>query len=155
KLFREALSRYGAAVHVVTTDGAAGRTGFTATAVCSVSDDPPTLLVCLNRKSQASALIAANRTFCVNTLPADAEALSDVFAGRTGAVGAERFKLGTWTTLSTGAPVLTSAIAACDCRLVEIKAVASHNVIFGVVETVALGPDAPALVYRGRAYRSL
>ena len=71
KLFREAMSRYGSAVHVVTTDGPGGKTGFTATAICSVSDDPPTLLVCLNRKSQGSPLLAANRVFCVNTLAAD------------------------------------------------------------------------------------
>ena len=51
-VFREAMSRLGAAVHIVTTSGKAGRAGFTATAVASVSDSPPTVLVCLNRKSQ-------------------------------------------------------------------------------------------------------
>jgi flavin reductase len=44
RLYREAMSRYGAAVHVITTDGSSGKAGFTATAVCSVTDDPPTLL---------------------------------------------------------------------------------------------------------------
>ena len=53
------MSLYGSAVHVVTTDGPGGKTGFTATAICSVSDNPPTLLVCLNRKSQGSPLLAA------------------------------------------------------------------------------------------------
>jgi len=47
--FRDAMARLGAAVNIVTTDGTAGRAGFTASAVCSVTDDPPTLLVCLNR----------------------------------------------------------------------------------------------------------
>ena len=155
KLFREAMSRYGSAVHVVTTDGPAGKTGFTATAICSVSDDPPTLLVCLNRKSQGSPLLAANRVFCVNTLAADHEALSNMFAGRTGAVLADRFQVGEWATLATGAPVLGSAIVACDCRVIEIKAVASHNVIFGVVEAIRLGTEGPALVYHGRAYKKV
>ncbi|MPT25288.1 MAG: flavin reductase, partial [Starkeya sp.] len=49
-LYREAMSRLVAAVHVITTHGAEGRAGFTATAVASVSDSPPTLLVCLNRR---------------------------------------------------------------------------------------------------------
>jgi flavin reductase len=153
--FREAMSHYGAAVHVVTTDGPGGKTGITATAVCSVSDDPPTLLVCINRKSQGAPILSANGVFCVNTLAADAEAIADTFAGRTGAVLAARFNVGTWTKLTTGAPVLSSAVVACDCRAIDIKAVASHNVIFGVVEAVALGPAVPALVYHARAYKAV
>ena len=82
--FREAMSRYGAAVHVITTDGPAGKGGFTATAVCSVSDDPPTLLVCVNRKGHGGQIIGDNGVFCVNTLGADSEELSNIFAGRTG-----------------------------------------------------------------------
>jgi flavin reductase len=153
--FRDAMSRYGAAVHVFTTDGLEGKGGFTATAVCSVSDDPPTLLVCVNRRSQNAHTLAANGVFCVNTLGADAEELSNVFAGRTGAASADRFAVGTWNTLVTGAPALTSAIVACDCRVVEINAVGSHNVIFGVVEAVKLGPAVPALVYHGRSYKAV
>src|SRR6266850_7461764 len=127
KIFREAMSRLGAAVHVVTTAGPAGRTGFTATAVCSVSDAPPTVLVCLNRKSQGGPLLRENGVFCVNTLGAEAEAIADMFAGRTGAQMEERFQLGTWSRLMTGAPVLTTAVVALDCRIVDVKAVASHN----------------------------
>ena len=154
-LFREAMSRYGAAVHVITTDGPAGKTGFTATAVCSVSDDPPTLLVCLNRKSQAGPILETNGVFCVNTLSANDESLSNVFAGRTGAKLAERFGAGEWAKVATGAPVLTSAIVSCECRVVEINAVASHNIIIGIVEAVTLGPADPALVYHGRVYKSV
>ena len=65
--FREAMSQLGAAVHVVTTAGPAGRAGFTATAVCSVSDQPATLLVCVNRRSQATPILDTNRVLCVNT----------------------------------------------------------------------------------------
>ena len=92
--FREAMSRYGAAVHVITTDGPAGKGGFTATAVCSVSDDPPTLLVCVNRKSQSGPILTANGVFCVNTLGADDEALSNMFAGRTGAAARDASRPG-------------------------------------------------------------
>jgi flavin reductase len=152
-LFREAMSRLGAAVHVVTTAGPGGKTGFTATAVCSVSDAPPTLLVCLSRKSQGGPILRENKVFCVNTLGADCEALADVFAGRTGAVMAERFVAGVWSTMKTGAPVLASGVVAFDCRVLEIKAVASHNVIFGAVEDIRLGPAGAALVYHDRAYK--
>jgi flavin reductase (DIM6/NTAB) family NADH-FMN oxidoreductase RutF len=151
--FREAMSRLGAAVHVVTTAGIAGKSGFTATAVCSVSDQPPTLLVCLNRRSNSAPILAQNAVFCVNTLGAAEEKLADLFAGRSNVQRAERFGVGEWTTLKTGAPVLASAVVAFDFRTVEIKAVGSHNVIFGAVEAVRLGPSGSALVYHDRAYK--
>jgi len=151
--FREAMSRLGAAVHVVTTSGPSGKTGFTATAVCSLSDQPAMLLVCLNRRSNSAPLMAQNGVFCVNTLGAAESNLADVFAGRSGAHLEERFSVGEWTTLKTGSPVLTTAVVAFDCRTIEIKAVASHNVIFGAVQAVRLGPSGPALVYHERAYK--
>jgi flavin reductase len=152
-LFREAMSRLGAAVHVVTTAGKAGKTGFTATAVCSVSDAPPTLLICINRKSQNGPLMRENGAFCVNTLGADAEPIADMFAGRSGAQAEERFQLGDWGTLATGAPVLATAAVALDCRVVDIRPVASHYVIFGAVEAVQIGGGGPVLVYHDRAYK--
>jgi flavin reductase len=138
---------------VVTTAGPGGKTGFTATAVCSVSDAPPTLLVCLNRKSQGGPILRENKVFCVNTLGADCEDVADVFAGRTGAVKTERFATGLWSTLKTSAPVLASSVVAFDCRVIEIRAVASHNVIFGAVVDIRLGAAGPALVYHNRAYK--
>jgi len=152
-LFREAMSRLGAAVHVVTSAGVAGTTGFTATAVCSVSDQPAMLLVCLNRRSNSAPLLAQNGVFCVNTLGAAEERLADMFAGRTGAPREERFTTGEWMTLKTGSLVLASAVVAFDCRTIEIKAVASHNVVFGAVEAVRFGPSGSALVYHDRAYK--
>ena len=151
--FREAMSRLGAAVHVVTTAGPAGKAGFTATAVCSVSDAPAMLLVCLNRRSKSAPLLAQNGVFCVNTLPASEEKLADLFAGRSGVHLDQRFAVGEWSTLKTGAPVLASAVVAFDCRTVETKAVGSHNVVFGAVEAVRLGPPGAALVYHERAYK--
>jgi flavin reductase len=153
--FRDAMSRLGAAVHVVTSAGPGGRTGFTATAVCSVSDQPATLLVCLNRRSKSAPLLAQNGVFCVNTLGADEEKLADLFAGKSGVHLEERFNLGEWITLKTGSPVLASAVIAFDCRTIEIKAVASHNVLFGAVEAVRLGPAGPALVYHDRLYKKV
>jgi flavin reductase (DIM6/NTAB) family NADH-FMN oxidoreductase RutF len=151
--FREAMARLGAAVHVVSSAGPAGRTGFTATAVCSVTDQPAMLLVCLNRRSQSAPLLAQNGVFCVNTLAAAQSQIADVFAGRTGVHLEERFAHGEWLTLKTGSPVLNSAVIAFDCRTIEVKAMASHNVIFGAVEALRLGPASPALVYHDRAYK--
>ena len=153
--FREAMSQLGAAVHVVTTAGPAGRAGVTATAVCSVSDSPATLLVCLNRRSQIAPILDTNRVLCVNTLRAGMDSLADVFAGRTRCTMDQRFNSGTWGEASTGAPVLTDAVVACDCRVIEIKSVATHNVVFAGVVAVRLGRPGAALVYHERAYKQV
>jgi flavin reductase len=154
-VFREAMARLGAGVHVVTSAGVGGKTGFTATAVCSVSDQPATLLVCLNRRSKSAPVLSQNGVFCINTLGAAEEPLADLFAGRSGVHLEERFNVGEWITLKTGSPVLASAVIAFDCRTIEIKAVASHNVLFGAVEAVRLGPAGPALVYHDRLYKKV
>jgi flavin reductase len=151
--FREAMSRLGAAVHVVTTAGPHGKSGATATAVCSVTDAPPTVLVCLNRCSQTNPLVMENGVFCVNTLGDDGVGLADLFAGRTGVRGAERFMTGEWSVLATGSPVLAAAAVAFDCRVIEVRAIGSHNVFFGAVEMVRLGPSGLVLVYHQRAYK--
>ena len=152
-LFREAMSRLGAAVHVITTAGPAGKAGTTATAVCSVTDAPPMLMVCLNRRSQTNPVVLENSVFCVNTLGAAGAQIADIFAGRTGVQGTERFNIGEWSVLATGSPVLLSAVIAFDCRISEVRLVGSHNVFFGAVESVRLGPSGPALVYHDRAYK--
>jgi flavin reductase len=153
KQFRDAMSRLGAAVHVITTAGPGGKTGATATAVCSVTDAPPTLLMCLNRGSQTNPVVVENGVFCINTLGHEGAEIADMFAGRTGVQGSDRFALGEWAVLSTGSPVLTSAVIAFDCRITEVRQVGSHNVFFGAVESVRLGPSGPALVYHERAYK--
>src|SRR5580692_7029611 len=104
--FRDAMARLGAAVHVVTSAGPGGKTGFTATAVCSVSDQPATLLVCLNRRAKSAPLLAQNGVFCINTLGADEEKLADLFAGRSGVHLEERFSVGEWMRLGPAGPAL-------------------------------------------------
>jgi flavin reductase len=153
--FRDAMCRLGAAVHVITSDGPAGKTGFTATAVSSVSDSPATLLICLNRTATSMPILRGNGVFCVNTLRAGEEIIADTFAGRTKVSREERFAVGQWTTLRTGSPVLLSAVVAFDCHVREVRSVASHDVYFGVVEALHSGPPGAALVYHDRAYKQV
>ena len=100
--FRDCIARLPSGVHIVTTAGEAGSSGFTATAVASVSDDPPMVLVCLNRKSPQNPIIRQNACFAVNLLPRYAVELANIFAGRTGLHFGERFAHGAWSTLATG-----------------------------------------------------
>jgi flavin reductase len=149
--YREAMARFGAAVSVVTTDGPSGRYGFTASAVCSVTDDPPTLLVCVNRKNDSHPALMANGLLCVNTLASDQRDISTLFGGAEIDQDA-RFAAASWDTLVTGAPVLRGAVVAFDCRVVQLTEVATHTVVFATVMAVRHGPRHDGLVYFARAY---
>ncbi|WP_407066040.1 flavin reductase [Acetobacter sp.] len=147
------MARLGAAVTVVTTGTLAEPVGFTASAVCSVTDDPPTLLVCLKRASRARDAFHEGGAMCVNVLASAQEHLSDRFAGPLSAI--ERFAVGHWTTLETGAPALEEAVSSLDCRIERIVEVGTHSVLFGQVQAVRMGSPVPALVYFNRAYHHL
>ena len=139
------MRRFAASVCLVTTDGPAGRRGVTVTSSCSVSDDPPTLLVCLNTSSPLNERFEGNHD----------EKLARVFAGEGKLEPEERFALGDWETYESGAPVLTSAPVAFDCRLIDTKMVATHRIIIGEVVSVSSGAVSPSLVYLDRAWRAL
>jgi flavin reductase len=102
--FRDAMACVGAAVNIITTDGPAGMAGFTASAVCSVTDSPPTLLVCLNRGASVWPTFSENRTLCVNTLSAGQEPLSNLFGGKTPME--DRFAAARWKPAKQAARVL-------------------------------------------------
>lgn len=152
--FREGMSRLGAAVNLITTDGPAGRHGLTASAVCSVTDDPPTLLVCVNRKAFAHDRIAANGVLCVNVLTAAHQALSGRFARYVD--GVDRFAQGDWTCGETGSPVLADANVAFDCRITASHAQGTHTVFFCAVAKVTMPTEAQqGLVWFSRDYHHL
>jgi flavin reductase len=151
--YRDAMARLGAAVSIVTTDGPAGRAGFTASAVCSVTDDPPMLLVCMNRESSAYASVAGNKLVCVNVLSAQQERLSQLFGGKVPA--AERFAAAAWSTLETGAPVLADCAVAFDCQVADVTTVGTHDVLFCRVVALQSSGLTENLIYLGRAYHSV
>jgi flavin reductase len=151
--FRDAMSSLAAAVNVITTDGACGRAGFTATAVCSVTDQPPTLLVCINRNASVYDTFLGNGTLCVNTLGNDQQDLSNLFGGKTSQQ--ERFAAGQWSSGVTGAPVLETAKLAFDCKVSHSVSVGTHDILFCEVQDIRHQNEADALVYFGRRYHQL
>ncbi len=150
--YREAMARLGAAVNVITTSGPGGRRGFTASAVCSVTDDPPTLLVCCNRFNDSHAALLANRVMCINTLAASQTDVSNVFAGLAGREGEARFATAEWYAMETGAPALHGAAVSFDCRIAQSTDVGTHSVFFGEVVALRHGAVHGGLIYYGRAY---
>jgi len=153
--YRAAMARLGAAVNVITTDGPGGKAGFTASAVTSVTDTPPVLLVCANRANDSYPAFKANGVLCVNTLTPVQESLSPMFAGMTEHKDAARFETHPWQVLETGAPVLEDALVAFDCKITQIVEIGTHDVFFCSVEAVRMGASAEGLIYYARGYHKV
>lgn len=147
--FRDAMARVCASVTVVTTNGSAGRGGFTATAMCSVTDEPPTLLVCMNSRSAQTTLFLENGRFCVNVLTHTHQDLAGYFAGQRTDMDA-RYAAADWIDLPSGNPALADAIVSFDCRLIDRHLVGSHHIFIGEVMDIRSRRDGQALLYFDR-----
>ncbi len=152
KAFRQAMAHLGAAVNVITTAGPHGRCGITASAVCSVTDAPPTVLACLNRSSALHAIFERNRHVCINVLPAEHELLARHFAGLTGLPMERRFDLPVWDRGERDVPVLRDALASVQGTIAEMKDVGSHSVMFIEATSIRVRDDGDSLIYFSRAF---
>ncbi len=153
-VFLEGMSRSATTVSIVTTDGPAGRSGATVSAMSSVSadSDRPSLLVCVNKNSKSADIIRANGRFCVNVLRDSQAWISDAFAGRTPIE--DKFTAGTWVETGLGSWSLENALVTFDCELKSEILYGSHYVFIGEVENAAVAESGPALVYSNRSYGS-
>ncbi|MGE0717654.1 MAG: flavin reductase family protein [Alphaproteobacteria bacterium] len=149
--FIGAMRRTVSGVCVVTTDGTGGRFALTVSAVAPVTADPPTLLVCINRRSPAYGAIRANGRFCANVLAADQSPIAETFAGRPRAGAPFDFACAEWLAGPLDLPALVGATASFACEVVEEADGATHAVLFGRVHAAAAG-DAEPLAYSSRAY---
>ena len=115
--FKIGMRTLAGAVNIITSMHSGHRYGMTATAVCSASAEPPTVLVCINKLATTHNAVTKSKVFCVNVLRAEDWQLSTAFSGAQS--GDSRFKNGNWTRLATGAPVLIDALVSFDCRVVK------------------------------------
>jgi flavin reductase len=150
-IFRDAMAGLGAAVNIITTDGAGGLAGCTASAVCAVTDEPPTLLVCINRASRNNAVIRENGTLCVNVLAADQRDVALRFATKDLPIET-RFASAAWYRLETGAPVLRGAVSALDCEIAAVKEVGTHTVFFCEIKAARTSDARDGLIYFDRGF---
>lgn len=141
------------AVNIITSAHAGHRYGMTATAVCSASAEPPTVLVCINKLAGTHGAVSKSRVFCVNVLRAEDWELSTSFSGAQS--GEARFKSRDWTRLATGSPVLIDALVSFDCRVVKRVAHATHTIFLGQVEQVLIGKKGKPLLYSEGQYARL
>ena len=148
--YRDLMRHQAGAVTLISTGLHGNRTGLIATAVCSLTDSPPTLLICVNESASAHDLIAETGSFCVNLLCPSHKELVDVFTGKTGLAGEARFDDQLWQTLETGAPVLKDALATFDCAVADTKRVSTHTIYIGEVQGgAARAKEEPLVYFRG------
>ena len=145
--YRAIMRNQAGAVTIIAVGDAGNRTGLTATAVCSLTDSPPTLLACVNRSASAHAPILTMRSFSINLLARDQHELAMAFSGRAGLEGEARFAPQEWITLATGAPVLKNALASLDCELTDEHGFDTHSVFIGRVRDGHTRENVEPLLY--------
>ncbi len=143
--FKRAMRRLAATVTIVTGGSAEQRGGFAATAVCSVSADPPALLVCVNRSASLHDSLVMGSPFCVNLLHGQHTELSSVFGGKV--APAERFSYGAWQHDEDGIAYLDDAQANLFCVVDASMAYGTHTIVVGRVRRVRMHGDIAPLVY--------
>lgn len=149
--FTNAMRKVANSVSVVTTNGFAGRHGATVSAFCSVSADPPTVLVCLNSHSKIADLVLANGAFAINVLPEHHEGIAQRFAGANDAQISCRFD--GLDMIDADLPTFSSAtVFHCDLETSMLSG--SHHIIIGKVTSVICGGSKP-LTYLDGAYHRI
>lgn len=150
--FRAGMRRLASGVCIVTGGTGSEPVGLVATAVCSVSIDPPTLLVSISRSSSAYETIAASGRLCVNILGSEHRDVLEQFTSPERR--AERFTDRQWQLRADAPPILTDALAALDCRVVERIVYSTHEIFLACPDITLVGDGAP-LVHFDRQFRQL
>jgi flavin reductase (DIM6/NTAB) family NADH-FMN oxidoreductase RutF len=122
-------------------------TGMTVTSVSSLSVDPPTLIVSINRDSSSWPLLKRHGFFGVNILTADQIDVAERFTGKGGLKGAARFAGAQWVTRASGVPLLVGALSAIDCEVEDIVERHSHAIVIGRVLDIQASTRTAALAY--------
>lgn len=153
---RKGMRCLASGVSVISSVNAKGeRAAMTVSSVTSVSNDPPSLLVCINKNARMESIFAESGYFCVNVLGANQQALSEICA--TPEAGEERFTVGQWAKHEeTGIDFVQDAPAVFMCRKEKVVEYGTHNIYFGNIIEVRIGEEKQnALVYVDGKYHYL
>src|SRR6516162_6902971 len=149
--FRSALGRFASGVTVITvpTDGDQVH-GMTANAFCSVSLQPPLVLVCIDHLAETYLHVRERGRFGVSILKEEQEALSEFFADPERNPDAARRLDIRYTQMKSGMWVVENTLANLDCVVVEALAAGDHTIFVGEVKQVSVAEGSPLLYFRGR-----
>jgi flavin reductase (NADH) len=153
--FRTAMANLSAGVNVVTTDGDHGRAGTTVSAVCSVTDSPPTMVVCINKSATSHDAYVTNDRLAINVLCHEQEDVAMVFANATDVPRERRFDDPRWDLATYGVPVLAGAAASLIGRISTVSEQGSHSVLFVEIDQVLTQEQTGGLVYFQRRFHGV
>jgi flavin reductase len=148
--FRKAMRRLASAVTVISTAHDGRRHGMTATAVTSVSSDPPSLLACINRSASLHVPLLASGRFCVNILHGSQSDIAEAFGGLR--AGDDRFGAGAWAMHDNGLPYLSDAQASLFCTNDLVTAYGTHSIVVGKISEIIVGGHVAPLLYQDGRY---
>ena len=143
--FKAVMRRFAACVNVITSVDGEAMNGMTATAVCSVTADPPSLLVIINKNNRSHHVISRSRIFAVNVLSADQEDLAAHFALRA----LDPFETVEHWIGSTGCPIIREADAYLECEVVKETDFGTHTIFVGQIVACEIASKPPLLYHEG------
>ena len=152
---RAMMGRFATGVTVVAARHGPLLAGMTATAIASISLDPPLLMASINRRSETHVAVVGSHSFAVSVLSAEQRTVADCFALPTPAAKLQRFCDMPWHEAETGSPILDGAIAYFDCRLSESHAVGTHTVFIGKIVAAGYEETGEPLLWFGSRYRRI
>ena len=153
--FKQGMQQLAACVNVITSGFEGSRRGMTATAVCSLTSDPPSLIVSVNRSARTFDNIANSRKLCVNLLAEDQQSISNVFASSKGDSEEKFNSAGIWTSSASGQPMLEDCVANFVCAVDRWLVTKTHYVVVANICEIRLRDDLKPVLYHGRGYSTM
>lgn len=149
--FKAAMRNLAGGVCIIATGAGRGKRGLTVTAVCSLTMEPPRILVCVNKTADGHDHILRNGVFSLSVLASEHRRLAEVFSGQDGSKGSVRFEGDRWKMSEHEAPVLADALCGLVCEVADTLDMGSHTVVVGLVVDAAHREEGEALLYhRGK-----
>ena len=144
--FRRAVGHFASAVTVVTATLKDGRpAGITVTAFSSLSLEPPLVLICIDKRARLHDHLARDGYFAVNILAEDQETVSRRFTSSE----PDPFREIGYAPGASGAPLIHDAVAAIECKILDLLPGGDHTIIVGEVEATKIQEGKPLLYFRG------
>lgn len=144
--FRRVMRALAGTVTVISTESEGGLYGFTATAVCSICAEPPTLMIAVNRTARTHAHIARKSAFAVNIMAEDQKNVAESFGKKADDV----FDTVPHRISENGVPVIEGAAATIECRVDQVLDIGTHSLFFGRIERAQASGKSPLIYYDGQ-----
>lgn len=150
-VFKQSMRLLAGGVCIASSAKDGERLGLTMTAVCSLTLEPPTLIVCVNRDAGAHDMMRTTKRICINFLSTEHVELAELFSSAS-FKGSGRFDPAKWTDMASGVPALNGALAALDCEIIQEMAVGQHSVFICEIKAARLNPEKEPLVHFNREF---